>query len=51
MTNREHIISLLHRSDPDAMRYLLDLFGCPKISVKQCVQHEKKNASNAGNTG
>lgn len=40
LTNREHIISLLHRSDPDAMRYLMDLFGCQHISAEQCVQQE-----------
>lgn len=40
MTKRYYAISLLHRSDSDAMHYLMDLFGCRHISYEQCAQHE-----------
>lgn len=39
MTNREYLVSLLRRSDRDAISYLRHLFGCSHISGEECMKH------------
>ena len=40
MTNREYLVSLLRRSDRDAINELRNVLGCGHISVEECVKHE-----------